>query len=63
MHKDRIAEYRAEAATCMARAAADFNKGTAAHWLKMAAHWNRMADDLEDMSKAGPTPKEPNSPS
>ena len=61
MPKSRIAEYRAEAATCLGRAYADCDKDTSAHWLKMAAQWNRMADDLEDMS--GATLRKPNYPS
>ena len=47
MHEVKIAEYRAEAAKCIARANADFNKTATAHWLKVVADWNRMADELE----------------
>jgi hypothetical protein len=47
MHENKIAEYRAAAAACKARADADPNKSTAARWLKVAEEWNRMADELE----------------
>jgi hypothetical protein len=47
MHEGKIAEYRASASACRARAAADPNKFTAARWLKVAEEWNRMADELE----------------
>jgi hypothetical protein len=54
MHEGKIAEYRAEAALCIARANSDSNKSSAARWLKVAADWNRMADELEGRDK--PTP-------
>lgn len=47
MHENKIAEYRAAAATCKARADADPNKSTAARWLKVAEEWSRMAEELE----------------
>ena len=47
MQENKIAEYRAEAAICIARANSDSNKSAAARWLKIAADWNRMADELE----------------
>ena len=50
MHEDKIAEYRAQASACKARADADPNKSTAARWLKMADEWTRMADELERRS-------------
>jgi hypothetical protein len=54
MHEGKIAEYRAEAALCIARANSDSNKSSAARWLKVAADWNRMADELE--GRDNPTP-------
>ena len=47
MHENKIAEYRAAAAVCIARANSDSNKSASARWLKIAADWNRMADELE----------------
>ena len=47
MHEAKIAEYRAEASACRARAERDTNKSTAARWLKVAEEWSRMADELE----------------
>jgi hypothetical protein len=47
MHEDKIAEYRAQAADCKARAELEPNKTTSARWLKVADEWFRMADDLE----------------
>lgn len=47
MHKFKIAEYRTEAAKCVARAKLDNNKSSAARWLKVADEWTRMADELE----------------
>jgi hypothetical protein len=47
MHESKIAEYRAQAAVCRARADLDPNKSTAARWLKVAEEWIRMADELE----------------
>ena len=47
VHEGKIAEYRAAAAACMARAVGDPNKSTAARWLKVAEEWTRMADELE----------------
>ncbi|HUQ34739.1 MAG TPA: hypothetical protein VM144_00010 [Aestuariivirga sp.] len=47
MHEIKIAQYRAEAATCISRANADSNKSTSARWLKVAADWTRMSDELE----------------
>ena len=51
MHEAKIAEYRAQAAACKARAEADPNKFTAARWLKVAEEWTRMADELERRTK------------
>ena len=47
MHENKIAQYRAEAAICIARANSDSNKSTSARWLKIAADWTHMAEDLE----------------
>ena len=47
MHEVKIAEYRAEAAVCIARANLNSNKSTAARWLEVAAEWTRMVDELE----------------
>jgi hypothetical protein len=47
MYENRIAQYRAEAAICIARANGDPNKSTSARWLKVADEWTRMADELE----------------
>ena len=59
MHENKIAEYRAEAAKCIARANADSNKSSSARWLKVAADWNRMADELEaKLHPPGRGPKE-----
>ena len=47
MHEAKIAQYRAEAAICIARANSDSNKSTSTRWLKIATEWSRMADELE----------------
>ena len=47
MHDQKIAEYRAQAAECLARAELESNKSTASRWLKVAQEWTRMADHLE----------------
>lgn len=47
MYEEKIAEYRAQAAACVARAELDPNKSTAARWMKVAQEWTLMADDLE----------------
>ena len=47
MHEEKIAEYRAQAAACKARADLEPNKTTAARWLNVAGEWSRMADELE----------------
>jgi hypothetical protein len=47
MQESKIAEYRAQAADCRARAELEPNKTTAARWLMVAEEWTRMADDLE----------------
>ena len=47
MHEAKIAQYRAEAAICIARANSDSNKSTSARWPKVAGDWTRMADELE----------------
>ena len=46
MHEYKIAEYRNEAANCVARAKLDNNKSRAARWLKAADEWTQMADEL-----------------
>ena len=53
MHETQIAQYRAEAAICIARAISDSNKSTSARWLKVAADWTRMADELEAKIPSG----------
>lgn len=47
MDEFKIAEYRAQAEACRARAELESNKSTAARWLKVAVEWDRMADELE----------------
>jgi hypothetical protein len=47
MQEAKIAEYRAEAAVCRARAKLDANKSTSQRWFKVAEEWSRMADELE----------------
>jgi hypothetical protein len=47
MHENKIAEYRAQAAACKAKAESESNKSTAARWQKVADEWIRMANDLE----------------
>ena len=47
MQEAKIAEYRAEAAVCRARAELDANKSTSQRLLTVAEEWSRMADELE----------------
>jgi hypothetical protein len=55
MHEDKIAHYRAEAATCIVRADMDTNRITATRWRRLAEEWTRMADELESRNpKSGP---------
>lgn len=47
MNESKIAEYRAQAAACIALANLNANKSTSGRWLKVAEEWTRLADALE----------------
>ena len=46
MNEAKIAEYRAEAAACAARAAEEYDIESKTRWTRLAQDWSKLADNL-----------------
>jgi hypothetical protein len=55
MHESKIAEYRAQAETCLGNAERTHDIPTQRYWLQLADTWTRLADSLANPDRGKTT--------